>query len=148
MDRRKFITGAILSAFVLMSEKALGGQYGHTGNVKLNRPSNKENPPLIEQKHIPAIETPEKVQSGRWFDVHVRVGFMKEHPSTPEHWITMIKLLVNGKETARSIFSKGGVSASAATFRIRLDKTSTLEAVENCNLHGTWISNPEKIQII
>lgn len=77
----------------------------------------------------------------------VKVGFMKEHPSTSGHWITMIKLLVNGKEIARADFKEGGISAATATFRVKLHTSSTLEAVEHCNLHDTWISEAVKITV-
>lgn len=83
-----------------------------------------------------------------WFDVTTRVGFMKEHPSVPEHWITMIRLLVDGKDVSRIENKSGGISAPTVTFKMRLDKPSTLEAVEDCNLHGTWISEPVRIKIV
>jgi superoxide reductase len=147
MNRRNFIKGALLTGVVLTSQKSFGSEYKHKITKELNRLTNRENPSVLEQKHVPAIETPGTVRSGSWFDVKVTVGFKKEHPSTPAHWITMIKLLVDGNEVADTNFKVGGTSASSATFRIKLDKASTLEAVEHCNLHGTWIGEPVKINI-
>jgi superoxide reductase len=102
----------------------------------------------MEQKHVPLIEAPSSVKQGAWFNVDVKVGFMKEHPSTPGHWIRKIKLLVNRKEVAETEYRTGGMSASAASYRIRLEKTSTVEAVEKCNLHGTWISDEVTIAVV
>jgi superoxide reductase len=93
------------------------------------------------------MEFPKRIEPGSWFYVHVKVCFMKENPSTSEHWITKIKLLVDGKKVAKTKFEKGGISAPVAAFRIRLDRDSTLEAVEHCNLHGTWISDPAMVKI-
>jgi desulfoferrodoxin (superoxide reductase-like protein) len=54
----------------------------------------------------------------------------------PGHWITKIKLLVDGSEVIESEYKKGGLNSPNALFRIRLDKSARLEAVEHCNLHG------------
>lgn len=146
MDRRDFIKGALLTTVVMTSGKSLAGEYKEIEGMELLRLKNRDNPSVLEQKHVPAVEAPDKVHPDHWFDVKVKVGFMKEHPSTPNHWITMIKLLVDDKLAAKTKFKVGGVSSSSATFRIRLQKTSTIEAVENCNLHGTWISDPVRIK--
>ena len=149
MRRREFIKGALLSSAVLAASagKIFAEESGKAGGMNMNRLQNTESPSTLEQKHFPAVKAPASVKPGEWFDVHVKVGFMKEHPSTEGHWITMIKLIVDGNEVAMTDFKSGGISASEATFRIRLGKSSTIEAVENCNLHGTWISQPFSIKI-
>ncbi len=145
MERREFLKKAVVASAVIATGKSLAVASENPEGKELLRLKNKENPSVLEQKHVPVIESPNKVYPSDWFDVKVKVGFMKEHPSTPKHWITMIKLLIDGKEAAETDFKVGGVSASSTTFKIRLEKASTLEAVENCNLHGTWISEPVKI---
>jgi superoxide reductase len=147
MNRRSFIKGALLTAGVLASGNSLAGESAKTKDKELLRLKNKENPSVLEQKHVPGLELPERAAPDEWIDVKVNVGFMKEHPSTPEHWITKIKLLADGNTIAKTSYKTGGVSPSSATFRIRLKKTSTLEAVEHCNLHGTWISDPVTIKV-
>ena len=149
MQRRKFIKGALLSSAVLaVSAGEIFAEVSeHASGMGMNRLQNTENPSALEQKHVPAVTAPASVMPGEWFDVHVKVGFMLEHPSTAGHWITMIKLRIDGKDVAKTDFIAGGLSASEATFRIRLDKSSTIEAVENCNLHGTWTSQPFSINI-
>ena len=72
---------------------------------------------------------------------------MKEHPSTPEHWITSIKLLADGDPIANVAYPVGGVSASSATFRIKVEGNTRLQAIENCNLHGTWIGDPVTVSV-
>jgi superoxide reductase len=147
MNRRDFMKGALISSAVLASGKVIAGEYEHSGEKKLNRLSSKDNPSVLEQKHVPVIDAPGTAGAGTWIDVKVKVGFMKEHPSTPGHWITKIKLLVDGDKAAKTEYKKGGMTASSATFRIRLDKTSSLEAIEHCNLHGTWISDKVEVKI-
>lgn len=148
MKRREFLKGSLLASLFVVSGKILLSTKEAFGEKLLLRLTNRENPSVLEQKHVPAIETSKKVKAGNWFDVKVRVGFMKEHPSVPNHWISSIKLLVNGKEIAGTEFPAGGTAAPQATFKIRLDKTSKIEAVEHCNLHGTWISDPLTIEVI
>jgi superoxide reductase len=108
MNRREFMKGVLLTGTILVSEKALAGEYKYSGKEKLNKLTDKDSPSVMEQKHVPGVETPGSAAKGNWFDVKVKVGFMKEHPSTPGHWITMIKLLVDGKEVARTDFIEGG----------------------------------------
>jgi len=147
MNRRTFIKGAMATVAAMYAADSHAGEYKHENKGDLNRLTNRDNPSVLEQKHVPAIAVPSAVQSGAWFDVRINVGFMQEHPSTPEHWITKIKLLINGSEAAESDFEKGGVTASHAIFSIKLDKTARLEAVEHCNIHGTWISDPVNITV-
>jgi superoxide reductase len=147
MNRRNFLKGALLTTTVLASGEVLAGKDDYKMMKPMNRLTNKKNPSLSEQKHVPGIEAPETVKSGTWFDVKVRVGFMKEHPSTSGHWITMIKLDADGKTLGKTKFKTGGVSAPVAVYRIKLDKTSALNAIEHCNLHGTWESEPITIKV-
>ncbi len=151
MNRRDFVKNALLVATLAPSGVVLGAEYEKEGSAqqeaKLLKLRNRENPTVMEQKHVPAIEAPSRVNKGEWFDVTVRVGYMKEHPSTPGHWITWVKLLVDGREVARTEYEVGGLSWSHANFKIRLQKTSTIEAIENCNLHGTWIGDPVTIAV-
>ena len=147
MQRREFIKGTVLATAVLAAEKVLAGKYDTPDTTHLNQLTDRENPSVLEQKHVPSIEAPAKVEAGSWFDVKVKVGFMKEHPSSPGHWITEIKLLLDGMELAKTGFAKGGLTSSFASFRIRLEKTAMVEAVEHCNLHGTWISDAVKVKV-
>lgn len=151
MKRRDFIKATVLTTALIFSRVATAAEHEKKDSAeqdaKLLRLRNRENPTVMEQKHVPGIEAPRKVKKGELFDVKVKVGYMKEHPSTPDHWITWIKLRVDGKEVARTAYEIGGISWSHATFKIRLQKTSSIEAIENCNLHGTWIGDPLPIAV-
>jgi superoxide reductase len=149
MRRRDFMKGAALAAAFVSSwatpAKAYGGEKGSKDLLRLR---NREEPSVMEQKHVPFIEAPSTAKKEEWFDVTVRVGFMKEHPSAPSHWITLIKLLINGREVAITENKVGGVTWPHATFKIRLQETAKIEAIENCNLHGTWIGDPVTIEVV
>ena len=97
MKRRDFIKGVLLTTTVLAAGRPQ--VFAREGHGNLNRLKNRENPSVLEQKHVPGIEAPVKVPADKWFDVKVRVGYMKEHPSTTRHWIRLIKLLVDGEAT-------------------------------------------------
>jgi len=146
MERRNFIKSALIAA-VMASGNTLAAEYEKGEGQKIQKLSDREKPSALEKKHVPGIEAPSSVKAGNWFDVSVKVGFMEEHPSIPAHWITMIKLLADGREIASTSFPVGGTATPVGLFRIKLDKTSVIEAVENCNLHGTWISEPVKITV-
>ena len=147
MNRRAFIKGILFTVALFESGKIYAGDYKNVNTTVIKRLENREDPTISEQKHVPAIEAPEKVNSGEWFDLKVKVGFLKDHPSSPEHWITMIKLLIDGKDIAITNFKVGGKAAPIARFRVKLLKSSTVEAIEHCNLHGTWISDKINIKV-
>lgn len=143
MTRREFMKSTTIAALLLSADRA----GAVSSEEKLLRLKDRNDPSVLEKKHVPAVEAPETAVSAQWFDIRVRVGFMSKHPSKKEHWITKVKLLVNQREVAATDFKVGGVSPSEAMFRIRLEETSTVEAVENCNLHGTWISDPVTVTV-
>jgi superoxide reductase len=121
MKRRDFIRNAVVMAALVSSGSALAEVEGQGSGPKIGgdllRLQNREEPTAMEQKHVPGIEVPEGIKKGEWFDVVVRVGFMKEHPSVPEHWIEWIKLLVDGQQVAKTKYKYGGVSWSHAALK-------------------------------
>jgi superoxide reductase len=148
MKRRDFMkTIPLVLAGILTAGGTPASERGKSRSGKLNRLTNRSNPTVLEQKHVPKVDVPSGIKANEWFDIKVRVGFMKEHPSTPEHWITKIQLLVDGQKVAKEKHYIGGMSPSEAVFRIRLKKSGRLEAIEHCNLHGTWISEPVQVTV-
>ena len=149
MNRRQFLKGAAFATAFLSTGTSLASYNGSDGapGGGLLELKNRENPTSMEKGHVPAIETVTRVNKGEWFDVKVRVGFMKEHASHAEHWVTFIKLMVDGTYVATTEFEVGGISSSSALFRIRLTETGLLYAVANCNLHGTWLSDPMTVKV-
>jgi superoxide reductase len=145
MDRRDFVvtllTGASLSIIGFASGIKPPGvttlASAKEGYLTLTNP---DNPTPMEKKHVPLIDAPSSARAGQWIDVRILVGFRSNHPSKKGHWIRWIQLISDGKEVAKSLYPEGGVCSSSAAFKIRLVKNSRLQAVANCNLHGTWIS--------
>ncbi|MBF0536833.1 MAG: desulfoferrodoxin [Nitrospirae bacterium] len=146
MQRRDFLTGAVAvgAGVVFTSGKLLADEGKGEPPIRLK---SKDSPSALEQGHVPLVDVPDKVKAGQWIDVNVKVGFMKEHPSTPEHWIRYVSLLADGKEIAKVERNVGGIVSASATFKIKLDKSVKLEAIQNCNLHGTWISEAVKVEV-
>jgi superoxide reductase len=143
MERRDFIKAAAVAAVMVASK----GQTSFAAEEEFLRLKDKANPSALEQKHVPGISAPDTVKAGDWFDVKVKVGYMAEHPSTLRHWITYIHLRVDGKDVASVEYPMGGMLSPETVFRIRLDKPTVIEAVENCNIHGTWISEPVHVKV-
>ena len=153
MDRRNFLKNAALGAGLMASGSALfvpsiakadGPEVGR----KLLKLQDRDNPNIMEKKHVPLIEAPGKVKPGEWFDVTVKVGYLTEHPSTPDHWITAVELWADDKMLGVMESKAGGITSPNAEFTIRLEGPATLVAVENCNLHGTWIGDPVKVETV
>ncbi len=80
------------------------------------------------EKHLPVIKREGK-------QVTVAVGEVP-HPMQEAHYITWI-CLVQGNTTQRAALQPG--ENPEATFTVA-DKTAPVEAYENCNLHGLWMS--------
>jgi len=143
MKRRDFIKGAAVAAVMAASRS----RTSFAQDEEYQKLKDKANPTALEQKHVPGISTPAAVKSGEWFDVRVKVGYMAEHPSTLQHWITFIRLRVDGTDLATMEYPMGGMVDPETVFRIRLEKSAIIEAIENCNIHGTWISEPVKVMV-
>jgi len=103
------------------------------------------------EKHVPVIETPEKVKKDEWFEVNVCVGKEIPHPNTLEHHIESIELYFkpdNGKFAVLlgrykffPTFSEPSITA-----KIKIVESGTLIAMSYCNIHGLWEGN-KKIEV-
>jgi len=93
-----------------------------------------------DKKHIPQIVVVKEcglIPGGCCTDVHVRVGEI-EHVMTEKHLIRFIDFYLNHKFISRVWLSPDVCHPAAA---LHLNVTSgTLTALENCNIHGNWIS--------
>ena len=103
------------------------------------------------EKHVPHIEAPAKVAADEPFEVKVVVGKEVAHPNTIEHHIKWIQLFAkkNGDRPAVHVatFDLGPSYAfPTVTVPIKLNKTSTLFALEFCNVHGIW-ENSVKVEV-
>jgi superoxide reductase len=112
------------------------------------------------EKHMPVIECPDSVQSGKTFEIKISVGKEVSHPNTTEHHIRWIQVYFHPKDEkfsyqlANCEFAAHGESAGgpnqgpaythhAATVSAMLNKPGTIYALSLCNIHGLWESNKE-----
>ena len=112
------------------------------------------------EKHVPVIESPDKVKAGELFTVKVTVGKQVAHPNTTEHHIRWISLYFHpaGEKFAYEIghfeFSAHGESAAGpnqgpaytnpeVTASLKVSKPGAIYATALCNIHGLWQSAKE-----
>jgi superoxide reductase len=94
----------------------------------------------LEKKHLPIIESPDKISQDEAFEVNVRVGGIDgvEHPNEPAHSIEWIELYSGDTFVGRCHYS-GGTSYPVAKFRLKLSHAhGPLKVWTKCNLHGLW----------
>ncbi|MGC8662978.1 MAG: class II SORL domain-containing protein [Thermoplasmata archaeon] len=102
-----------------------------------------------KEKHVPVIEAPKKVKAGQWFTVTVTVGKDVPHPNLVEHHIKWIQIYaqVDGRPynpVHVATFDFGPTFADpSVTFRMKLDKKTTVYALGYCNVHGVWENSVE-----
>lgn len=93
-----------------------------------------------DKKHIPKIVILKEcglIPGGGCYDVHVKVGEM-EHVMEAKHWIMYIDYYLNKKFVARVEFAPEGCHPAAG---LHMKAASgTITAIENCNVHGMWMS--------
>lgn len=104
-----------------------------------------------KEKHVPQIEAPAKVKAEQPFEVRVIVGKEVRHPNTIEHHIKWIQ--VYAKEEGEKPVVQVAMAEFAPTFAepritftMMLKKSSTIFALEHCNIHGVW-DNSVKIEV-
>lgn len=109
------------------------------------------------EKHVPVIETPDKVKKGEFFRVVASVGKAIPHPNKAEHHISWIELYFQPQaekfpyQIARAEFSSHGASVNGpdtstvythpeVTINFKTDKPGMIYASSYCNIHGLWQS--------
>lgn len=102
-----------------------------------------ENPDALsdgDKKHIPQIVVVKEcglIPGGGCVDVHVKVGEI-EHVMQPEHAIMWIDYYVDHSFASR-VELMPELCHPAAGLHLNV-ASGTLTAIENCNVHGTWMS--------
>jgi superoxide reductase len=116
-----------------------------------------------KEKHVPAIECPDKVGSEEIFQVKVSLGKEIAHPNTTEHHIRWIQLFFkpSGEKFTYQVgnfeFTAHGESTEGAdkgpvytnhsvTTELKIDAPGTLFATAYCNIHGLW-ENSKTIEL-
>jgi superoxide reductase len=112
------------------------------------------------EKHIPVIDAPGKVNKETPFNVAIAVGKEIAHPNTTEHhirWIQLFFMPAGGKfpyQVGEFAFTahaeaadgpnKGVVSTDhKVTCTLVIRESGTLIATSFCNIHGLWESSVE-----
>lgn len=92
-----------------------------------------------DKKHIPVITVVRKcgLFGEGCIDVHAKVGEIK-HVMEEKHFIRHVDFYLNYKYIARAIFTPVNVNPAAC---VHLPSgTGKLTVIENCNIHGNWMS--------
>ncbi len=156
MTRREFIVNAAavagVAAYTAQDAFALGTSKNEEG-ARAARFGEVVIPPEREgrEKHVPHIEAPAKVKGGEPFPVTVTVGKEVPHPNTIGHHIKWIQVYAK-EEGERPVIHVGTFDLGPTyadpkvTFRMMLNKSSTLYVLEYCNVHGVW-DNAIKIEV-
>ena len=105
--------------------------------TQINHAKDPNNLTLLEQEHVPGFNITGPVKAGVPFNVTVTIGVGAMHPSTHDHFIQWIELY-NGDLQLGHVDLVPATTKPQVTFTIVMDKSGTLKARENCNLHGTW----------
>ena len=105
----------------------------------LKRPADSSNLTDPEKKHTPVVRI-----SGN--KVEVTVGQII-HPMTAEHHIMYVDFYLNNKGVTRVTLGSSPWNPAAelklepkAAVELNLTKGQELKVLENCNLHGRWVT--------
>jgi superoxide reductase len=110
---------------------------------KLNKSTDEPGP--TGEKHTPYLSVQGEAGAGKTIQVMVDVGRGK-HPNEPAHWVQWVELRANDLYIGRAEFA-AAITKPIATFTVVIPPQGavTLTAVERCNLHGLWVSDPLKV---
>ncbi|MBU2567261.1 MAG: hypothetical protein KJ967_00610 [Elusimicrobia bacterium] len=108
-------------------------------NSAVKKPSDPENLSELEKKHIPVVNLVKKcgLVGPGCVDANIRIGEIL-HPSEAKHFITYIDVYLDRKFIARVHLTPENLNP-AAGIHLRASSGKLL-AMENCNLHGRWMT--------
>ncbi len=115
------------------------------------------------EKHVPVIDSPDKIKKAEAVKLTVTVGKEISHPNTTEHhirWIAVYFLADTEKfpyQIGKFDFTAHGESIQGpntstiftnpeVTLSFKTEKNGTILATSYCNIHGLW-QNSKKIEI-
>jgi superoxide reductase len=113
-----------------------------------------------KEKHVPVIDTVDKIKKGEIAKININVGKEIPHPNTTEHHISWIAVyfLPKGEKFPYQIgnfeFTSHGASTQglntstvytepAISLSLKTEKSGTIFASSYCNIHGLWESFQE-----
>lgn len=115
------------------------------------------------EKHVPLIETPDKIKKGEFFRVTATIGKEIAHPNETKHHIRWIEVYFHPKgekfpyQIGRAEFTAHGESVTGpdtstiythheVVLSFKTDKPGTIHAAGYCNIHGIW-ENAKEIAV-
>lgn len=105
---------------------------------EINKAADGANMTDLEKKHTPVIHVPGEVTAGEPFEVAVNVGELLAHPNENAHYISRVELYTEEYIMLGRAHLTPAKSVPMVKFTVILDKSQTLRAYSDCNLHGTW----------
>jgi superoxide reductase len=112
---------------------------------EINKASDEANMTDLEKKHTPVIHVPDRVRAGEPFEVAVNVGELLAHPNELAHYITRVELYTEEYIMLGRAHMTPIRSVPRVKFTVVLDKSQTLRAYSDCNIHGTWQGKKEVV---
>lgn len=112
------------------------------------------------EKHVPVIQSEDRVKKGEWIRVTASVGKEVAHPNKTEHHISWIELYFHPEgekfpyQIGRAEFYAHGASVQGpdtstvythheVSFSFKSEKSGMIYASSYCNIHGLWQGNKE-----
>jgi len=103
---------------------------------QINRARDPEHLEGLELGHVPQIKAPDSVKTGVPFEVEIRVG-EKLHEMIPVHFIDWVDLYAGDIFLTKFILTPN-FTQPICKIVLTLEQSTTLRAIEHCNLHGLW----------
>jgi superoxide reductase len=145
-DRRSFLKKSLaIAVTTAMANSGIKSAFAQSSNKELdlfNRINRAEDPTKLkglELGHVPQIMAPNTIHSGRPFEVEIRVG-EKLHEMIPSHYIDWVDLYADEIFLAKIILTPNFTNPVCKVV-LSLNSSTTLRAIEHCNLHGLWESS-------
>ncbi|CAI2717286.1 putative Superoxide reductase [Nitrospina watsonii] len=144
LTRRGFVRNSVLTGFsffvAMLGSRLFYAQPAYSEDkswfTQINRAKDSSNLQGHEKGHVPIIFAPGEVKAGEPFNVEVQVG-QNMHEMIPEHYIDWVDLYAGDIFLTKIVLTP---NFTQAKFKVTLTLTAstTLRAIEHCNLHGLW----------
>ena len=151
MERRAFlVSGSIIAGSIAIPGDAaaqrrtrptLRAEWSGTGVPDGRAPADPSAMSDEERMHVPVLTLPQRVRSGRPFDLVVQIG-VRPHEITAEHRVDWIEVCLDER---RILVADLSVDVAYPVVRVPIVMTATamLTARARCTQHGVWITRRE-----
>lgn len=150
MERRSFLrSGTVLAGSLVLSGEAaaqarcpayprLRADWSDTGEPIGRTPRNPAAMTDEERMHVPVLTLPERIRSGRPFDLVVQIG-VRPHEIRAEHRVEWIEVCVDERRVIVADLS-ADVAYPVVRVPIVMVASGTISARARCNQHGVWLT--------